>query len=140
VTQTDCGEFIALQQASSKISLRSRLGGWDIAETLIPGMHFGNIEYFVRKAQWGPLQEYVEERLERLVAAKVDLVVCVPNTLHRFLPPLMERHSLPFLHIADPTAEAIRARGLSRVARSVEIANSGPSTFFRLRLIKPADN
>lgn len=94
----------------------ARLGGWDIAETLIAGMNFGNIEYFVRKAQWESLQDYVAERLERLVAAKVDLLICASNTLHRFLPPLVAQHSLPFLHIADPTAEAIKARGLSRVA------------------------
>jgi len=92
------------------------LGGWDIAETMIAGMNFGNIEHFVRNAQWQELQDYVGERLERLVAADVDLIICASNTLHRFLPTLTARHSLPFLHIADPTARAIKAQGLNRVA------------------------
>ncbi|MCB1606615.1 MAG: amino acid racemase [Xanthomonadales bacterium] len=93
-----------------------RLGGWDIAETLIAGMNFGNIEYCIRHNQWQILQDYVGGHLARLAAARVDLVICASNTLHRFLPPLLAQHPLPFLHIADPTAAAIKARGLDRIA------------------------
>ncbi len=92
----------------------ARLGGWDIAETLIAGMNFGNIEHFVRLQQWQPLSDYVDAHVAKLAAARVDLVLCASNTLHRFVPQLVAAHGLPFLHIADPTAEAIKAQGLSK--------------------------
>src|SRR5207302_1803735 len=50
-----------------------------------------------------------------LERAGADLLICVSNTLHRVSDAFTAGLTIPFLHIADPTGEAIRAAGLARV-------------------------
>lgn len=94
----------------------ARLGGWDIAETLIAGMNFGNIEALLRDGNWNGLSEYMTRKVDGLIAGGADAILCASNTLHKPLAPIMQARDIPFLHIADPTGAAIRASGLSRIA------------------------
>jgi Asp/Glu/Hydantoin racemase len=59
---------------------------------------------------------YLAQRAKALELAGAQLLLCVSNTLHRTAPVFTAGLSVPFLHIVDPTAEAIRAKGLKRVA------------------------
>lgn len=93
----------------------SKLGGWDIAETIIVGMNFGNIEYFVRTADWTGLEEYMTSKVAALVASQCDLILCVSNTLHKPLANIIKTVDIPFIHIADPTGAAICRAGLSKI-------------------------
>jgi aspartate racemase len=99
--------------------LNSRLnadyGGWDNGEIVIVSVNFGNIEHFIRRGEWDAVSAYLAEKIDRLERAGVDLVICVSNTLHRVVAPIMATRSTAFLHIADPTGAAVRAAGLSRV-------------------------
>ncbi|MBI2994566.1 MAG: aspartate/glutamate racemase family protein [Gammaproteobacteria bacterium] len=97
-------------------AVNERLGGWDIAETLIAGCNFGNIEHFVRNDLWEEAGEYLAGKARALERAGADLLVCVSNTAHRVSDRFCAGLGIPFLHIADPTGAAIRAAGLSRVA------------------------
>ena len=106
------GEYYRLLNAITN----ARMGGWDIAETLIAGMNFGNIEAFVRDDDWDGLSRYMDGKVAGLAAGGADILLCVSNTLHRSLEPIAERHGLDLIHIADPTAAAIKQRGLRRVA------------------------
>ena len=108
------GHMYARINALSHKILNGPGGGHHIVQTLIAGMDFGVIEHAVRTDNWAGLSDYVETHLKRLASA--DLIVCVSNTLHKTVLPLMEGRDQTFLHIADPTAEAIKAAGLSRVA------------------------
>lgn len=96
--------------------VNTRLGGWDIAETLIAGMNFGNIESMVREDDWDGLARYMRRKVEGLVAGGADIILCVSNTLHKPLEAIMADAPVPLLHIADPTGQAIRDVGLNRVA------------------------
>ncbi|MEI4470157.1 aspartate/glutamate racemase family protein [Frigidibacter sp. MR17.24] len=96
--------------------VNARLGGWEIAETLIAGMNFGNIEAMVRADDWPGLTAYMRGKVAALVAGGADLILCVSNTLHRPLEPIMRELPVPLLHIATPTGEAMRRAGMRRVA------------------------
>jgi aspartate racemase len=95
--------------------LNSRLGAWDNGEIVIVSVNFGNIEYFVRQGLWNEARAYLLEKIERLDRAGVDVILCVSNTMHRVVEPIMAERSTPFIHIADPTAKAIQDRGIRRV-------------------------
>lgn len=97
-------------------AVNEKLGGWEIAETLIAGMNFGNIEAFIRNDDWDGLSDYMQVKIDSLVAGGADVILCVSNTLHKPLEDLMSTAPIPFIHIADPTGEAIQAQGLSKVA------------------------
>ena len=67
--------------------------------------------------EWDAVSQYLSRGVERLVKAEPDccLVIC-SNTAHLAVPLVRQLHpTLPILHIADVTAQAIKAKGLRRV-------------------------
>lgn len=106
------GEYYRFLNAA----VNRRLGGWDIAETLISGMNFGNIRAFVRAGQWEELAAYMDGKVESLVTGGADVLICVSNTLHAPLERIVANYDIPLIHIADPTGAAVRDAGLTRVA------------------------
>lgn len=96
--------------------LNQHLGGWDNGEIIIASVNFGNIQSFVREDRWDEAAAYLEDKILRLEAARVDVIACVSNTMHRVVEPAMVGRPTPFIHIADPTGEAIRKAGIGRVA------------------------
>jgi aspartate racemase len=92
-----------------------RLGGWEIAETVIAGLNFGNIEHFVRNDNWAEAGEYLAIKALAAQSAGADFLICVSNTMHRVAPRFTRDLQIPFIHIADPTGSAMRRAGLRRV-------------------------
>jgi aspartate racemase len=95
--------------------LNAHFGGWDNGEIIVVSVNFGNIEYFVRQNLWDQAKDYLVEKVDRLERAGADLIVCVSNTMHKVVEPIMAERKTPFIHISDPTAEAIRKAGLQKV-------------------------
>jgi aspartate racemase len=58
----------------------------------------------------------IAESARALQSAGADFIVITCNDVHRFVPPIQPMISIPFLHIAQVTAEAIKSNGLKRVA------------------------
>lgn len=96
--------------------LNQHLGGWDNGEIIIASVNFGNIQSFVRGGRWEEAKAYLEDKILRLEAAGVDVIACVSNTMHRVVEPAMVGRTTPFIHIADPTGEAICKAAIGRVA------------------------
>ena len=96
--------------------VNAELGGWEIGETLIQGLNFGNIEYYVRNNAWDEAREYIEHKAKLAEQGGADLLVCVSNTVHKVLDRLPSLVSIPFIHITTPTAEAIKRAGLKKIA------------------------
>ena len=95
--------------------VNDRLGHWDIAETLIQGVNFGNIEYFVRNGKWDDARAYLTQKAVGAERGGADLLICVSNTMHRVLDDISNQVNIPFIHIVDPTGQAIVDAGLSTV-------------------------
>lgn len=96
-------------------AVNQRLGGWDIAETLIQGVNFGNIEYFVRNNKWSEAREYLEQKAIGAQNGGADILICASNTMHKVMDNISNIIDIPFIHIVDPTGEAIVKKGLSKV-------------------------
>ncbi len=94
--------------------LNESLGGWDNGEIVIVSVNFGNIEFYVRNDRWDEAHAYLADKVDRLERAGADLVICVSNTMHRVVVPIMAERGTLFIHIADPTGEAIRKAGIGR--------------------------
>ncbi len=97
-------------------ALNALYGGWDNGEIVVVSVNFGNITHFIRHDLWEDAQSYLAEKVDRLERAGVDVIICVSNTMHRVVEPIMQTRSTPFIHIADPTGAAIQRMGLTRVA------------------------
>jgi aspartate racemase len=127
--------------------LNVRHGGWDNGEIVIVSANFGNIEYFVRADKWDASKAYLAQKIDALEAAGADVILCVSNTMHRVVEPIMAERGTPFIHIADPTGAKIAHTGLKRVGllgtapvmNSLELANRYRSKF-GVEVIAPSDD
>jgi aspartate racemase len=96
-------------------AVQARLGGWNTAEIILNSLNFALAESWVRNGLWEEAGASLAARAASLERAGADLLICVSNTLHRVADVFTAGLSIPFLHIVDPTAGAIRAAGLRRV-------------------------
>ncbi|WP_042662139.1 aspartate/glutamate racemase family protein [Haloferax sp. ATB1] len=90
-------------------------GGHHAAELLIRSVDFGTVERFIRTEQWDDAGEYLAGAATDLEAGGADFVVMATNTMHRVAPRIEAALSVPFVHIVDPAADAIHAKGLDAV-------------------------
>jgi aspartate racemase len=96
-------------------AVRARLGGLHSARVVLYSVDFHAIETLQREARWDEAGAQLADAARALQAAGAELLVLCTNTMHLVAPAIEAATPLPLLHIADPTAHAIRAAGLTRV-------------------------
>lgn len=92
-----------------------RLGGTHSARSLMLSVDFAEVEAAQHRGDWDALEAEMVAAAQALKAGGADFLVLCTNTMHRFAGAMEAGAGLPLLHIADPTAEAIRADGFTRV-------------------------
>ena len=92
-----------------------RLGGVHSARILLLSVDFQEIEVLQHQGDWDRLGEILTDDARALQEAGADCLVICTNTMHLVAPAIEEGLSIPLLHIADSTAEKIKANGMSRV-------------------------
>ena len=95
--------------------VRDRLGGLHSARCLMWSFDFAEIEALQHAGRWDEAAGLLVEAARRLERGGADFLVLCTNTMHRMADELQAAVELPLLHIADPTAERIKAAGLRRV-------------------------
>jgi aspartate racemase len=96
-------------------AVRERLGGLHSARLLLYSVDFHDIEQMQHAGDWAAAGETLSRASRSLEAAGAEALVLCTNTMHKVAPAIEAAIGIPLLHIADPTAEAIRAAGCSRV-------------------------
>ncbi|MBO9709268.1 MAG: aspartate/glutamate racemase family protein [Caulobacter sp.] len=96
-------------------AVRDRLGGVASARTLMWSFDFARIEALQHAGDWDALAGQMADAARALQKGGADFLVLCTNTMHRCAWAIDAAVKIPLLHIADPTAEAIRAAGLTRV-------------------------
>lgn len=95
--------------------VRDRLGGLHSARCLMWSFDFDDIAVLQRDDRWEEAAGLMVEAAQRLERGGADFLVICTNTMHKAYPQIRAAVGLPLLHIADPTAEAIRRAGLATV-------------------------
>ncbi|MGZ5416743.1 MAG: aspartate/glutamate racemase family protein [Nocardioides sp.] len=95
--------------------VRERLGGLHSAECLLFSVDFAEIEAMQVEGRWADAADRLVEAARILEAGGADFVVLCTNTMHKVADALEAAVSIPLLHLADTTADAILSAGLSRV-------------------------
>jgi aspartate racemase len=96
-------------------AIRKRLGGLHSADCLLRSVDFAAVEELQRTGQWNEAGKLLTAEAKALVAGGAELLVLCTNTMHRVADQIAAAVEIPFVHIADTTAEAVRAAGLSTV-------------------------
>ena len=95
--------------------VKQRLGGLHSARLLLYSVDFAPIARMQAEDRWDEAGEALAAAAAALERGGADFLVLATNTMHRVAGDIEQRVGLPLLHIADPTAAAVRARGLRRV-------------------------
>ena len=113
--------------------VRERLGGYHSAPILLDSLDFAQIEAFQANGDWEGAGRILAEHAKRLEAAGAGLVVLCTNTMHIVADQIIDAIDVPFIHIADTTAEAIIQTDLTAVGL-LGTAFTMEQTFYRDRI------
>ena len=113
--------------------VRARLGGMRSARCLMWSFDFGEIEALQHAGRWDEAAAEMVSAARRLERGGAEIVLICTNTMHRMADEVQAAIGLPLLHIADPTAERIRASGMRRVGL-LGTAFTMEQAFYRGRL------
>ncbi len=94
---------------------RERLGGLHSADCLLRSVDFAEVEQLQRAGRWDEAGALLAAEAAALVAAGAELLVLCTNTMHKVADAIAAAIDVPFVHIADTTADAVRAHGLRTV-------------------------
>ncbi|MEP7294217.1 MAG: aspartate/glutamate racemase family protein [Chloroflexota bacterium] len=96
-------------------TVKARLGGLHSAQCLMYSVDFAEIERLQHAGRWDEAGQAMAQAAMRLERGGADFVVLCTNTMHKLANFIEDAVMIPLLHIADPTAEAIRAAGIRRI-------------------------
>lgn len=100
-------ESTATYYALINQGIRRQLGGLHSGEIILYSVEFEVIEQLQRKGKWGQAAVVLTEAARKIEAAGADVLLICTNTMHKVAPTVEAAISIPLLHIADATAEAL---------------------------------
>jgi len=96
-------------------TVKERLGGLHSAKCILYSVEFAEIEALQHAGRWDEAAQVMVEAGQSLERAGADLLVLCTNTMHKLAHQIEAGVSLPLLHIADATADVVKAAGIYRV-------------------------
>ena len=95
--------------------VRERLGGLHSADCILLSVDFAEIEAMQAAGHWHEAGLRLADAARSLEAAGADLVVLCTNTMHKVSDAIESAVGIPLLHLADATARAVLAEGVTTV-------------------------
>lgn len=96
-------------------AIRARLGGLHSARVIVYSVDFHDIEQLQHAGRWDEAGALLADAANALARAGADFLVLGTNTMHKVAPAIEAAVTIPLLHIADPTARAIKSAGITTV-------------------------
>lgn len=94
---------------------KEKLGGLHSAKSLMMTVDFAEIEKLQHEDRWDEASQILVKCAQDLERGGADFIVLCTNTMHKLADQIIANVNIPFLHIADATAEKIAAAGLKRI-------------------------
>jgi aspartate racemase len=91
------------------------LGGLHSADCLLRSIDFTDIEVLQRQDRWAEAGERLAREAQALEGAGAELLVLCTNTMHKVAAEIELAITIPFVHIGDTTATAVKAAGHAKV-------------------------
>lgn len=95
--------------------IKDALGGVHSCQCLMYSVDFGEIAALQHKGDWAKLSEIMIDAAQRLERGGADFIVLCTNTMHKLADDIEDHVSIPLVHIADVTAEAIKEKGMKKI-------------------------
>ena len=96
--------------------IKAELGNLHSADLLIHSVDFAPIGELQAQGAWDEMGARLAKSGKRLQAAGAQGLLIATNTMHKVVNDVQAVTNLPIIHIADATAKAIQAQGLTKIA------------------------
>ena len=96
--------------------IKSELGNLHSADLFIHSVDFAPIGELQAQGAWDELGDIMASSGKCLQAAGAQGLLIATNTMHKVAEQVQAATSLPLIHIADATANAIKQQGLTKIA------------------------
>jgi len=96
-------------------TVRDRLGGFHSARSILYSVDFAEIEMLQREGRWDDATAMIIDAARSLERGGARFIVICTNTMHKMADEVQRHIGIPLLHIADATAERVKARGIKKV-------------------------
>jgi len=96
-------------------AVKEKLGGFHSAQCILYSVDFDDVEKMQHQGDWESLTRLMIEAAQSVKKAGADFLVICTNTMHKMADAVQSAVQIPLLHIADVTAEAVKANGQNRV-------------------------
>ncbi len=93
--------------------VRERLGGLNGASMLIASVNQQEITDLREEGRWPEVADILCDKAVKLEEAGADFVMISCNSVHHVAEKVEKSVRIPFLHIADPPAQAMRRKGIT---------------------------
>lgn len=94
--------------------VRARLGGHHSAPLVLWSFDFAKMEALQASGDWGAATGLMIEAARAVEGAGAELLLIGTNTMHKMAREVQDAISIPLLHIADATGQAISIAGVQR--------------------------
>lgn len=95
--------------------INQKLGGYHSAKCILYNVQYQDIKDVHQNGNWDRAGEILAEAALSLKAAGVDFIILATNTMHLVASSIKEATGLPFLHIAEVTADRLIRDGVKTV-------------------------
>lgn len=96
--------------------INRKLGGYYSAKCILYNVQYQEIKEIHRTGDWKRAGDILGEAALTLQNAGADFIILATNTMHIVAPQIQEKIHIPFLHIAEVTADKLLADDVKSVA------------------------
>lgn len=96
-------------------TVKRELGGLHSAKVLLYSVDFAEIEEYQTKGEWDKSAAVLAEAAQNLEKAGAGFIIICTNTMHKVAPAIQKKISIPIIHIAEATADALKENGIEKV-------------------------
>jgi aspartate racemase len=94
--------------------VRERLGGMHSAQLIVWSIDFAPMAQLQAAGNWDAAAAQLAEAAKRLQIAGAEAILICANTMHLVAAQVQAAIGVPVIHIADATADAVKAAGCSK--------------------------
>ncbi|MGD1866911.1 MAG: aspartate/glutamate racemase family protein [Phormidesmis sp.] len=96
-------------------AVKAELGSLHSAKILMYSVDFEALVALKHEGNWDKIGQILAEAAAQLEGAGADCMLLATNTMHKVADAIALSTTIPFIHIADATADAIKQAGIHRV-------------------------
>jgi aspartate racemase len=95
--------------------VKDKLGGLHSAKSIMYSVDFAEIETLQHEGKWDQAATMLIQAAKYLENGGADFIVLCTNTMHKVADNIQASIDIPFLHIADATAQLVKDAGIQKV-------------------------